>query len=105
MQYIFSLQQSAPLPVEGSELFKLGLSAFGDDRAAALKKIDELYQRARITRPKKPNSRKPRILVSGNVMDRVDLFEIIEAAGAEIPAADLCTGLRYFTRNVDRGER
>jgi benzoyl-CoA reductase/2-hydroxyglutaryl-CoA dehydratase subunit BcrC/BadD/HgdB len=100
MQYIFSLQQSASLPVEGSELFKLGLSAFGDDRATALKKIDEIYQRARITRPKKLNSRKPRILISGNVMDRADLFEIIEAAGAEIPAADLCTGLRYFTRNV-----
>ena len=101
MQYVFTLQQSVPLPVSGSELFMLGLSALGDDRSAALKKVDELYQRARTSRAKKSNSRKPRILISGNVMDRADLFEIIEAAGAEVPASDLCTGLRYFARNVD----
>jgi benzoyl-CoA reductase/2-hydroxyglutaryl-CoA dehydratase subunit BcrC/BadD/HgdB len=101
MQYLFSLQQGVPLPASGSELFMLGLSVLGDDRATALKKIDELYQRARTSRAKRPNSHKPRILISGNVMDRFDLFEIIEAAGAEVPASDLCTGLRYFARNVD----
>jgi benzoyl-CoA reductase/2-hydroxyglutaryl-CoA dehydratase subunit BcrC/BadD/HgdB len=101
MQYLFTLQQAVPLPVSGSELFMLGLGVLRDDRGAALKKIDELYQRARTSKPKRPNSRKPRILITGNVMDRADLFEIIEGAGAEVPASDLCTGLRYFARNVD----
>jgi benzoyl-CoA reductase/2-hydroxyglutaryl-CoA dehydratase subunit BcrC/BadD/HgdB len=101
MQYVFTLQQTFPLPVSGSDVFMLGLGVLCDDRPAALKKIDELYQRARTSRAKRPNSHKPRILISGNVMDRPDLFEIIEAAGAEIPASDLCTGLRYFARNVD----
>jgi benzoyl-CoA reductase/2-hydroxyglutaryl-CoA dehydratase subunit BcrC/BadD/HgdB len=105
IQQIFSLQQSAPLPVEGSELFKLGLGVFGEDRATAPRKIAALYQRARTAGFERSNSRKPRLLISGNVMDRADLFEIIEAAGAEIPAADLCTDLRYFTRNVDGDEK
>ncbi len=101
MQRIFSLQQSTPLPVKGSELFKLGLSVFSGDHAIALKKIDELRHQAVTAGFERSNSRKPRLLISGNVMDRTDLFEIIEAVGAEIPAADLCTDLRYFTRNVD----
>jgi benzoyl-CoA reductase/2-hydroxyglutaryl-CoA dehydratase subunit BcrC/BadD/HgdB len=104
MQDLFALQQSAPLPVAGSELFNTGLGAFGEDRASALKRIDELYQRAGAASAKRSNSRKVRILVSGNVMDRSDLFEIIEAAGAEIPAADLCTDLRYFSRNVNEAK-
>ncbi|MCX6005851.1 MAG: 2-hydroxyacyl-CoA dehydratase family protein [Chloroflexi bacterium] len=101
MQQVFSLQQSVLLPVDGSELFKLGLSVIGDDHATALKKIGEFYQQARTAGSERSNFHKPRLLISGNVMDRTDLFEIIEAAGAEIPAADLCTDLRYFTRNVD----
>jgi len=104
MQRIFALQQSATLPVAGSDLFKTGLGALGEDRGDALKRIDELYQQARTASAIRSNSRKVRILVSGNVMDRSDLFEIVEAAGAEIPAADLCTGLRYFSRNVDVAE-
>jgi benzoyl-CoA reductase/2-hydroxyglutaryl-CoA dehydratase subunit BcrC/BadD/HgdB len=48
--------------------------------------------------------KKPRVLVSGNVMDRPGLFEIIEAAGAEVPVADLCTASRYFERTVDEKE-
>ena len=101
MQYLFTLQQAVPLPVDGSELFILGLSVLSDERPAALKRIDELYQGARTSRAKRSNSHKPRVLISGNVMDRADLFEMIEAAGAEVAVSDLCTSLRYFTRNVD----
>jgi benzoyl-CoA reductase/2-hydroxyglutaryl-CoA dehydratase subunit BcrC/BadD/HgdB len=104
MQQIFLLQQSVPLPAHGSDVFKLGLSVFSDDHAASLKKIGELYKQASTAGIGRTNSRKPRLLISGNVMDRTDLFEIIEAAGAEIPAADLCTDLRYFTRNVDEAK-
>lgn len=101
MQYIYSLQQSIPAPVRGSELFEMGVNLLGGERPAAMKDVDQFYQRARNASARRSKSRKVRLLISGNVIDRPDLFEIIEAAGAEIPAADVCTGLRHFARNVD----
>jgi benzoyl-CoA reductase/2-hydroxyglutaryl-CoA dehydratase subunit BcrC/BadD/HgdB len=101
MQELYAGQKKSPLPVSGSELFKLGLellSGDGQDNAGRLKsKYDNVKKRAGPA----PGRKKPRILVSGNVMDRPGLFEIIEGAGAEIPVADLCTASRYFERMVD----
>jgi len=101
MQELYSRQKKSPLPVSGSELFKLGLevlSGNGQDSAGRLQSVyDNVKKQAASGRGRK----KPRILASGNVMDRPGLFEIIEAAGAEVPVADLCTAARYFERIVD----
>ena len=101
MQELYAMQKKSPLPMRGSELFKLGLevlSGEGQDTAGTLKSvIDKVKKQAGAGQGRK----KPRILVSGNVMDRPGLFEIIEGAGAEVPVADLCTASRYFERTVD----
>ncbi|MCX5997663.1 MAG: 2-hydroxyacyl-CoA dehydratase family protein [Chloroflexi bacterium] len=101
MQELYVMQSKSPLPVKGSELFKLGLeilSGEGRDSAGTLKSvIDKVKKQAAAGQSR----RKPRVLVSGNVMDRPGLFDIIEGAGAEVPFADLCTASRYFERTVD----
>ena len=51
----------------------------------------------------KGEKKRPRILISGNVMDRPDLFHMLESAGADLPIADLCTAFRHFARDVDEG--
>ena len=103
MQELYAGQKKSPLPVRGSELFKLGLellSGNGQDSAGRLQSVyDNVKKQAGPVKGRK----KPRILVSGNVMDRPGLFEIIEGAGAEVPVADLCTASRYFERIVDEG--
>ncbi|MDD5312798.1 MAG: 2-hydroxyacyl-CoA dehydratase family protein [Dehalococcoidia bacterium] len=100
-QDVFALQRSKPLPVKGSDLFAVGARASTQGRDAALKEIKALSNKAGRAKPDKTGSRRPRILISGNIMDKPDLFELLEAAGADIPAADLCTDLRYFSRQVD----
>jgi benzoyl-CoA reductase subunit C len=37
-----------------------------------------------------------RLLMSGSVMDNTELVRIVESAGANVVADDLCTGSRYF---------
>ena len=103
MQSVYDLQKKSPLPVKGSELFEAGLSAIGEDRKIALEKINNVYKRAKAIESTKGKAKKVRILISGNVMDRPDLFNIVEEAGADVPAADLCTASRYFDRRVEEG--
>jgi len=101
MQELYAMQSKSPLPIKGSELFGLGLevlSGNGQDTTGRLKSAKENAKRQ--AGPGQ-GRKKPRILVSGNVMDRPGLFDIIEGAGAEVPFADLCTASRYFERTVD----
>ncbi|MDD5312779.1 MAG: 2-hydroxyacyl-CoA dehydratase family protein [Dehalococcoidia bacterium] len=101
LEGIYFFQRTTPLPLKGSELFKLGLALFNEEKNGKEETLRDYHRRVWKVDPHKPNGKKARILISGNVMDRPDLFEIVEAAGAEVPAADLCTGLRHFSRNVD----
>ena len=101
MQNIYELQRRVPLPLSGSEVFRLGLEGLGMTREALMTRLEEYEWKAKSGAGQRGNESKPRILISGNVLDRPALFDIMEAAGADIPAADLCTALRYFDHLVD----
>jgi benzoyl-CoA reductase/2-hydroxyglutaryl-CoA dehydratase subunit BcrC/BadD/HgdB len=103
MQELYTMQKKSPLPVCGSELFKLGLEVISGDGQDTAGRLKSLHDRVKKKAGPGQGRKKPRILVSGNVMDRPGLFEIVEGAGAEVPVADLCTASRYFERNVDEG--
>ena len=101
MQELYAMQKKSPLPVRGSELFKLGLEVLSGDGQDTAGRLMSVYDSVKKQAGPGQGRKKPRILVSGNVMDRPGLFEIIERAGAEVPVADLCTASRYFERRVD----
>jgi benzoyl-CoA reductase subunit C len=101
MRNVLFLQQTAPLPIRGSRMFETGTSLFNMDIQSSLQVLKACYQQSWGPEPASAARRKLRIMISGNVMDRPDLFQIIEDAGADVPAADLCTGLRHYDRIVD----
>ncbi|MBM4445816.1 MAG: 2-hydroxyacyl-CoA dehydratase [Chloroflexi bacterium] len=101
MQHIYQLQRKLPLPLSGSEVFQLGLEGLSMDKKSFIAKLKKYYSDARSLAKQRGKESKARVLVSGNVIDRPDLFNIIEAAGADVAAADLCTALRYFGHLVD----
>lgn len=105
MRGFYAAQSKSPLPVRGSELFKLGMKVLYGDGPDIAGKLKSEYDKVRKHTGTAGGRKQPRLLVSGNVMDRPDLFEIIEAAGAEVPFADLCTASRYFERTVDEDTR
>ena len=104
MQELYARQKQSPLPVRGSELFNLGLEVLSGNGQDTEGRLKSLYDRVKKQDGPGKGRKKPRVLVSGNVMDRPGLFEIIEGTGAEVPVADLCTASRYFERMVDEEE-
>ena len=105
MREFYAAQKKSPLPVSGSELFKLGLEVLSGDGQDTAGRLKSLHDRVKKQTGPGQGRKKPRVLVSGNVMDRPGLFDIIEGAGAEVPFADLCTASRYFERTVDEEAR
>jgi len=101
MRDLYRLQNKSPLPLAGSELFSLGLQIIYADEGHIAGGTSAKHKGAAETGSPGKTKKKPRIMISGNVMDRPDLFQIIEGAGAEVPFADLCTASRYFERAVD----
>ena len=99
---LMSLREKPPLAVSGSTMFRLGQELLAGSPGAA-DSLQESYQKASSVAGKDRNGRL-RVLISGNVMDRPDLFQMLEEAGADVPAADLCTDVRYFDREVDEKE-
>ncbi len=97
---ILSLQRTMPVSLKGSEIFLQGLNMFSEPERVTERRIKEMHQKAWGSNGDKPAAGQVRILISGNVMDRPELFEMVEHMGAEIPVADLCTGLKFFSRQV-----
>jgi benzoyl-CoA reductase subunit C len=101
MRELYKLQKRSPLPVSGSELFNFGLDMLHGDDGDTACRLSSLQNKAVKSDGQGRGQTKIRIMVCGNVMDRPDLFQIIEDAGADVPVADLCTASRNFERSVD----
>ncbi len=99
MRELHRRQSASPLPMAGSELFMQGLEILhGDD---GVKGITETRKKPVAGGAAAGSRKKTRVMICGNVMSRPDIFQMIEGSGAEVPVADVCTGLRSFERIVD----
>lgn len=101
MQRVYQIQRNVPLVLPGSEVFQLGLDGLGMDKEAFIVRLGEYCKKAESRVTQEGGKGKARILVTGNVIDHPDLFRLIEAAGVDVVAADLCTALRHFDHLVD----
>jgi len=94
----FTLQEDGG--ISGAAVFSLLADAAEGDLPSVKKKIDTLMAAAR---PKTIRTDEARIVVSANVLDRPDLVEMIEGAGARVVALDSCTGVRHWEGPVAEG--
>jgi benzoyl-CoA reductase/2-hydroxyglutaryl-CoA dehydratase subunit BcrC/BadD/HgdB len=101
MQDIYQVQRNIPLPLPGSQVFQLGLEGMKTEKESFIAKLKKYYGKAKSQIKQRGEKSKVRVLISGNVVDRPELFYLIEAAGAEVAAADLCTAMRYFDHLVE----
>ena len=101
MRELYSRQKASPLPVAGSELFRLGLEMLHGDGDGATEGIPAVEKKSAAAGVSAEDRSKIRVMVCGNVMSRPDVFQMIEGSGADVPVADICTGLRFFERVVD----
>lgn len=58
---------------------------------------------ARQTKPLCPANGKPRLILSGAILDNLALITLVEEAGGHVVGDDLCSGSRYFDTPVATG--
>jgi benzoyl-CoA reductase/2-hydroxyglutaryl-CoA dehydratase subunit BcrC/BadD/HgdB len=105
---IDKLRKSEEPIVSGSRFFSLINDITSSPKSDALKKITEFKNSLSENSGLNPTSRdmalpRKRIYISGNILDRVDIIDIIEKSGSVVVGDDLCTGSRYFkdqTQNI-----
>jgi benzoyl-CoA reductase/2-hydroxyglutaryl-CoA dehydratase subunit BcrC/BadD/HgdB len=104
MQGLYQRQRGAPLPLPGSQIFQLGLEGMAMAKKDFIGRLEEYGKKGGSQTIGKGGDGNARVLITGNVVDRPDLFNMVEAAGAEVPVADLCTATRHFNFLVDEDE-
>lgn len=102
MMEIFEAQKEIAPRYKGSELLGLSLDAMTLSKERTTATLRDLA--AQSTPGSSFSDQLPRVLVIGNVVDRKDLLEIVEAAGASVVAFDICAGLRHWSDLVEEEE-
>ena len=95
---VYELRQTDPPALSGTEALSLTLSSVlmpKEEHSRRLRKLlDSLEGRDGTEKGR------PRILVSASVLDDLDLMQSIEDLGGAVVADDVCTGIRYFWKEV-----
>jgi benzoyl-CoA reductase subunit C len=99
LREIYDLKMKKPPLISGSKFMELALSGL------VMPKDEHNGLLRRFLGSVKEGTDFPgegvRLLVSGSVMDNVELVRLIESVGGNVVADDLCTGSRYFWIDVD----
>jgi benzoyl-CoA reductase/2-hydroxyglutaryl-CoA dehydratase subunit BcrC/BadD/HgdB len=99
IEELYELRKAAEIPISGSEVTKILLSAgimprnkFNELLREAL---DEIRHRPKIT------DYKARVMVGGSALDNPQLIEIIEGLGGMVVTDSLCFGSRHFLNPIE----
>jgi benzoyl-CoA reductase subunit C len=99
VQALYALRKTPHPALTGARMFKLlvaGMIIPPEEFNTLLKKVKH-----EIETLSHDGASLPRILFWGCVIDDVQLFELIESAGADIVTDDTCIGTRSYLRTVD----
>lgn len=97
---LFEEQKESHPVIKGSEMLSLCLKEITSSKNETA--------RERMTPAMQPGSGNPttaegpRLLVVGNIVDRLNLFQVVEGAGASVVAFDTCAGWRHFSGLVEK---
>ncbi len=98
---LFERQKESPSPYKGSELLALCLEEMTRPKNETTGKIKNFLERVKL--PKSLEDKSPRILVIGNVIDKLNLFQMMESVGGSVVAFDTCLALRHYSEAVEEG--
>lgn len=94
LKKVYDLRKKNPPLISGVEALEIVLSSMLTSKEEHNKLLKQLLSQIE-NRANTPKSG-TRLLVSGSVMDNVEMIKIIEGTRANVVADDLCTGSRYF---------
>lgn len=94
LKKVYDLRKRNPPLISGVEVLEIVLSSMLTSKEEHNRLLKQLLSQIenRTDMPKIGT----RLLVTGSVMDNIEVMKIIEDKGANVVADDLCTGSRYF---------
>lgn len=94
LRKVYDLREKDPPLISGVEALEIVLSGM----VMSKDKHSDLIKQLLSTVANRPNPPRKgvRLLVSGSIMDNVNLLKIVESVGGNVVADDWCTGSRYF---------
>ena len=95
MVQLLERQKTKTAALKGSELLAFCLEAMTVPKETTTKRLREILGQSPSINFD-PDGR-PRVLVVGSVIDRLDLLEKLEASGASVVAFDTCAGMRHWS--------
>ncbi len=98
LRKLYELRKADPPIISGTEVAAVVLSSCISDKAEHSRKLEELLEA--LPRRSDPPSSATRIMVVGSENQSLELFRLIEDAGANIVVDEMCTGSRYFWNEV-----
>ncbi|MBU2547747.1 MAG: 2-hydroxyacyl-CoA dehydratase family protein [Proteobacteria bacterium] len=101
VEELFQGRKADPVGLKGSEL--LGLLARESSQPKSENPSWPGTRAERIDDEKSAPDGRPRIMVTGNLIHRPALFDMIERAGGAVVLFDGCNGLRHYAGQVEEG--
>jgi len=99
LRKISELRKKDPPLVTGAELHELVRMSQITAKEEINKVLRQKYNK--LSNRTAPGNRKPRILLSGSIIDDSALIQFFEDLGVSVVADDLCVGSRYFWTSID----
>jgi benzoyl-CoA reductase/2-hydroxyglutaryl-CoA dehydratase subunit BcrC/BadD/HgdB len=104
MNELFELRKNPENSIRGTTVFKVIQASQRMPKKSFNKKLRGFIQNIKKQEMKTFQAEEPRIMIVGSLLPGAQLVEIVEEAGAIVVCDDMCSGSRYFERNVEKGD-
>lgn len=99
LRKVYDLRRKKPPLISGVEALEIVLSSMVTSKEEHNKLLNRLLPE--VSNRADPPKGGVRLIVSGSVMDNLEMLKIVETVGGSVVADDWCTGSRYFWDFVD----
>ena len=99
LKKVYELRKSDPPLIKGSEAIEAAITSMITPKDHHNKLLQEILDNT-VNRNELP-SKGPRLLITGSIVDYIELFKLVEDCGGNVVADDLSSGSRYFWNEVD----
>jgi benzoyl-CoA reductase/2-hydroxyglutaryl-CoA dehydratase subunit BcrC/BadD/HgdB len=103
LRKVYELRKREEPPITGGEALAITTAAMVMPRDEFNKELEELLPYLE-TRKAKVSHSKPRLLLSGDLLDNPAYIDLVEEAGCLVAMDDMDNGSRYFWETADGGE-
>jgi benzoyl-CoA reductase/2-hydroxyglutaryl-CoA dehydratase subunit BcrC/BadD/HgdB len=100
MARVFAAQAEGPGGITGADVFTLCREGTCTAPAEFVQSIREKLDGGH---GKSAANSHPRIVLTGNILNRPEVVSLIENAGADVVALDTCFGRKHYERNIEEG--